>query len=125
MIRQFHEQDMHRGRFIENYRQQSQREVVTEEFLEEQVRQWREQCWICEVHGRPSDHELYHCGDKDSQAARDWMIQMRRQIRYERYSGCFQCGMPQSICTGWQDGQRCPFRGVLIPIVAIMLFGPF
>ena len=124
-MQQFREQDIQRGQFIASYRQDSQREIAMEEFLQEQVRQWRDQYWICEVQGRPSDHKLYHCGHEDSQGARNWMIQVRQQVRYERYSGYFQCGMPQSICTSWQDGQPCPFRGILIPMIAMMLLGPF
>ena len=33
--------------------------------------------------------------------------------------------MPQSICHGWEPGHACEYRGFLIPMVAMMLFGPW
>lgn len=56
------------------------------------------------------------------QAAREWMVQVRRQIRYTRLSTCFTCGVPQSICHGW-EGEAFAYRRILIPLVAQMLFG--
>ena len=53
------------------------------------------------------------------------MLQVRRRIQYSRFSGCFSCGMPQTICAGWEPGGRCQYRGVLIPMVAMMLHGPW
>jgi hypothetical protein len=29
------------------------------------------------------------------------------------------------ICFGWQDGQSCQYRGILILMVAMMLFRPW
>jgi hypothetical protein len=53
------------------------------------------------------------------------MVQVRRQIRYAWYIGCFTCGMPQTICHGWKGASGCEFHGVLIPMVASMLYGPW
>lgn len=69
-------------------------------------------------------HDLYGCRAPDSQAARQWMLQVRRQIQYARYSACFQCGMPQTVCPGWEDRTQCAYRGILIPMVAAMVYSP-
>ncbi|KAL3409078.1 putative DEAD/DEAH box helicase [Aspergillus fumigatus] len=61
-------------------------------------------------------YELYAYHRPHSQAAQAWMIYM---------CACFSCGMPQSIYHGWEPGHACEYRGFLIPMVAMMLFGPW
>jgi uncharacterized C2H2 Zn-finger protein len=121
----FQEQDVRRRQGMEQSRQQDQARLVTEEVLEQEVQEWQDRCWICAVGQEGSDHELYHCPQVASQAAQTWMVTVRRQIQYARYSGCFRCGMPQTICQRWQDQEECQDRGVLIPMVAMMLYGPY
>jgi hypothetical protein len=97
---------------------------IDREFLEQEARQWLNQCYICTVAGRDGDHELYRCRHPDSQAAKQWMLQVRSEVHYVRFQCCYVCGMPQSVCLGWQAGQPCPWRGALIPMIAGMLHGP-
>jgi hypothetical protein len=61
------------------------------------------------------------------------MLEVRSQIKYQRFSGCFWCGLPQSTCVRWenngngrwqQTGLECQYRGTLISMVASMIFGP-
>ncbi|KAL4755718.1 uncharacterized protein BDW70DRAFT_165182 [Aspergillus foveolatus] len=52
------------------------------------------------------------------------MVQVRSQMDYAPFRCCFRCGMPQSVCLGWQAGQQCPWRGAMIPTIAGMLYGP-
>lgn len=95
------------------------------EMAQAECMQWRDQCYICAMQGDDSGHELYACHRPHSQAARTWMIRVRRQVQYAPYSACYSCGMPQSICHGWEPGHACEYRGFLIPMVAMMLFGPW
>lgn len=99
IMHEFRRQDIERQQFIISRRQQDQADLIHEEFLEQEARAWQRRCWVCEVIGAPSDHELYYYERTESQEARWWMIETRREIRYARYSGCFQYGMPQRICT--------------------------
>jgi hypothetical protein len=98
---------------------------LDEEMAQAECMQWRDQCYICAMQGGDGGHELYTCHQPQSQAARAWMIRVRRQVQYAPYSACYSCGMPQSICHGWEPGHACEYRGFLIPMVAMMLFGPW
>ncbi|KAL2835553.1 hypothetical protein BJX68DRAFT_275238 [Aspergillus pseudodeflectus] len=111
------------------FQQEHARQWLDEEFGEQEARQWQDRCYICAMAQRDDQHDLYSCRHASSQAAKQWMVQVRRRIRYARYIGCFTCGMPQTICHGWKGGgggaMGCEFRGVLIPMVASMLYGPW
>ncbi|KKZ66219.1 hypothetical protein EMCG_08055 [[Emmonsia] crescens] len=119
----FHEQDIHRGQFIMTHQRQGQRALMDEEVLVEEAQRWKDQCLICASGKREFDHELYRCPHEESQEAKRWMMTVRSKIKYARYSGCFGCGMPQSICNRWKTQGQCPYRGFLIPMMAMMLWG--
>jgi hypothetical protein len=53
------------------------------------------------------------------------MIQaVEEKIRFEPYTGCFWCGVPQEVCNRWEDNGRgryqraeggyCQYKGVLV-----------
>ncbi|EDN04941.1 conserved hypothetical protein [Histoplasma mississippiense (nom. inval.)] len=119
----FHKQDVRRGRFIITHQQRGQRALMDEEVLVEEAQRWKDQCLICASGKREFDHELYQCPHEESQEAKRWMMTVRSKIKYTRYSGCFRCGMPQSICNSWKTQRQCPYRGFLIPTVAMMVYG--
>ena len=123
----FMEQNQQWWQLHQQFGQQGQAELWTAEYLEHEASAWWGRCWICHVQGQVSDHELYYCQQPQSQAARQWMLRVRNQIRYPRHVSCFRCGMPQTICPPdqWQAGGReCTYCGALIPMVAVMLYGP-
>ncbi|EDN04922.1 predicted protein [Histoplasma mississippiense (nom. inval.)] len=119
----FHKQDVRRGRFIITHQQRGQRALMDEEVLVEEAQRWKDQCLICASGKREFDHELYQCPHEESQEAKRWMMTVRSKIKYTRYSGCFRCGMPQSICNSRKTQRQCPYRGFLIPTVAMMMYG--
>ncbi|KAL4732889.1 P-loop containing nucleoside triphosphate hydrolase protein [Aspergillus similis] len=91
------------------------RQWLDEEFGEREARWWQDRCYICMMGGREDQHDLYSCSHPHSQTAKQWMVQVRRKIK-----------MPQTICHGWKGAATgCEFRGVLIPMVASMLYGPW
>ncbi|EDN11020.1 predicted protein [Histoplasma mississippiense (nom. inval.)] len=96
---------------------------MDEEVLVEEAQRWKDQCLICASGKREFDHELYQCPHEESQEAKRWMMTVRSKIKYTQYSGCFRCGMPQSICNSWKTQRQCPYRGFLIPTVAMMMYG--
>ncbi|PYH28098.1 P-loop containing nucleoside triphosphate hydrolase protein [Aspergillus neoniger CBS 115656] len=99
---------------------------LTEEDVAEEAPQWQEHCYICTMNGGDGQsHALYFCPQRWSRRAREWMLFMRNRIQYPRYRQCYQCGMPQNICAGWQEGEPCNYRGILLPMVAMMLYGPW
>ena len=88
---------------------------------------WQSQCSICRS-------ELYRCqcSRESQQQIHDQTNEIERLIRLERYSGCFGCYLPQSICSKWEDkigggyqlvrGQsECQFPGVLSTFLASKL----
>ncbi|KKK21656.1 hypothetical protein AOCH_006948 [Aspergillus ochraceoroseus] len=97
---------------------------INHEFIEQEARTWLNQYYICTTTGRDGDHELYSCRHPDSQAAKQWMIQVWSQVDYIPFQYYYTCGMPQSIYLGWQARQPCTWRGALVPPIARMLYGP-
>jgi hypothetical protein len=77
------------------------------------------------MQGHDYGHDLYSYHELWSQVARAWMIHVQRQVHYAPCIACYTCGMPQTICFGWQDGQSYQYQGILIPMVAMMLFRPW
>ncbi|MCN0155273.1 RecQ family DEAD/DEAH box helicase [Salinispora arenicola] len=98
---------------------------IDEEFIEQEARQWLDQCYICTVRGRDGDHQLEQCTHAESHAAQEWLGQVQRRVDYVPFRCCYQCGMPQAICHGWQHGEACTWRGALLPMIAGMVYGPF
>jgi len=58
----------------------------------------------------------------------DYVEKVQREIKYDTYSGCFNCGMWQGICDRWERnekngrwkkrmGGRCQYQGVLVRAV--------
>ena len=49
---------------------------------------------------------------------------MEKDIKFEKFSGCFWCGVPQEICNRWEEnengryrrakGKDCQYSGVLV-----------
>ena len=98
---------------------------IDKEFIEQEARRWLDQCYICTVQGRDGDHGLEQCRHAESRAAQEWLGQVQRRVDYIPFQCCYQWGMPQVICPGWQRGEACTWRGALLPMIAGMLHGPY
>ncbi|KAL4777907.1 hypothetical protein BJX76DRAFT_367216 [Aspergillus varians] len=59
------------------------------------AQQWQDQYYTCAWQGRDDKHDLYSCHAADN----------------------------QMVCHGWEGG-GCQYRGILIPIVAQIVYGP-
>lgn len=61
-------------------------------------------CFFC----YPYDGAIHNRADCTAPGQQEYseVVQwLQRSIRYDKYSGCFQCGFPQSVCRGrWQTG---------------------
>lgn len=124
----FRQQDIERRQPMKTYRTECGRELQDEEILKEDALHWRQRCWSCWRHGRADDHELFYCPIPGNQAAKQFKKAMDLgKIKFPAYAACWRCGMPQSICSGWQRNDRgerhCEYRHCLIPMVASMLYG--
>lgn len=128
--RQTHERAGPRDRFISG----QQGEYLEIESLRKQLPRWVGRCRICETEQVDGwTHELMKCPRQQSSAAQTVGEEMQRSIRFERFSGCFWCGVPQDICGGWEDngkggyrkvdGGSCQYEGVVLNGILGMTFG--
>ena len=95
------------------------------EWLRRQLAQWANQCAICEAAGEgQSDHDIQRCWRADSTRIKEQIKAIEEQIKFEDWSGCFWCGVPQEICHRWESNGKgryqrskdgdCQYKGVLI-----------
>jgi hypothetical protein len=100
--------------------QQRQQEFADIEWL-----WWTKRCGICEAAGEAeSGHDVRQCWRIESREAKEIIKAVEEKIRFEAYSGCFWCGVPQEVCNRWEDngrgrhqraeGKDCQYRGVLV-----------
>ena len=99
--------------------------------FEEALRKWVNQCPLCKVQGRPKQkHQLEECqqdGAEDVRVALQLMVDEmtdKNKRRFERFSCCFYCYVPQAICQHWEqkeqgwwkevDSVDCQFKGIVM-----------
>ena len=104
------------------------------EDLVRQLHRWQSRCAICVAAGSPtSHHSLASCKMAESMEAQQTAQAIAKKIKYARFSGCFYCGLPQSVCSRWEakeqggrwqrSGEDCQFSGVLIEGLTGILLG--
>jgi superfamily II DNA/RNA helicase len=114
--------------------QQRQQEFADVEWLRRQLAWWTKRCGICEAAGDgQSGHDVRQCWRANSKPAKDMIKAVGEKIRFEEFSGCYWCGVPQEICNRWEDNGRgryqrakggdCPYRGVLIGGLFGLVYG--
>ena len=104
------------------YRQDVQQDEAMVRFLDELKRH----CIFCQLirldgdaetgvhsHAECPEAESYGCG---IEAYRQW----RRQLELAQRGQCFRCGLPQSICTAVEQGERCTYYHILLPGIFIL-----
>jgi hypothetical protein len=122
-------------------RDQNQREGHEVWDLEDRLDMWVGKCALCYVRKcQGSDVDIQHpfeeCQDDMHELVAE-EIKALEGIQFERFTGCFDCGVAQKICSRWEEvreGSRCfkrvedgvcQYRGVVQPVVAaIMVAGP-
>ena len=65
--------------------------------------------------------------------AKEMIKAVEEKMRFEEYSGCFWCGVPQEVCNRWEDngrgryqradGRDCQYRGVLVGGLLGLVYG--
>lgn len=114
--------------------QQRQQEFADVEWLRRQLAWWTNRCAICEAAGEgASGHDVRRCWRAESRQAKKTIKAVGDKIRFEEYSGCFWCGVPQEICNRWEDngrgryqraeGRDCQYRGVLVGGLLGLVYG--
>jgi superfamily II DNA helicase RecQ len=95
--------------------------------LEDKLEEWRVGCVMCRAFGKLADgHVLDECSRQGAEGLKYWVGQVRETIRWQRFAGCWYCGLPQAVCERWESndglwrrvaGGECQFAGVLIESV--------
>lgn len=98
-----------------------------------ELERWAGSCVVCSLGGEwEVEHEMSACPGRSGaewQRAEGFSRLVEREMfeekRLGKYSGCFYCGLPQSICGRWKEletdggrfsrvpGGRCQYKGVL------------
>jgi hypothetical protein len=114
--------------------QQRQQEFAEIEWLRRELAWWTKRCGICEAAGEgESGHDVRQCWRIESRRAKEIIKAVEEKIRFEAYSGCFWCGVPQEVCNRWEDNRRgqyqraegrdCQYKGVLVGGLFGLVYG--
>lgn len=75
------------------------------------------------INQQPDEHELIDCTSPQSIDAQAWYREWRSRIRFAPFSCCYQCGLPETICDRRISQQPCAYPYVLLPMMAMMMYG--
>ncbi len=131
---EFHQQQQERRVPREEFIRSRQGEFLEMEWLRRQLQRWAGRCGICEGAGvKSDDHDLRQCIRVNSRKAKEMVKIIEEAIKFEEFSGCFWCGVPQEICNRWEDNGKgryrrvldgyCQYKGVLLAGVLGIIFG--
>jgi superfamily II DNA helicase RecQ len=131
---EFQQQERQRQGPQEKFIRSRQQEMMDVEGLRQQLRRWAGRCGICEAAGAgQSMHDVRDCWRVEGRKAVEMVKMIEEQIKFEAFSGCFWCGVPQAICNRWEDNgmgryQRisdrgCQYAGALVSGIVGMVFG--
>jgi superfamily II DNA helicase RecQ len=131
---EFQQQERQRQGPQDEFIRSRQQEMMDVEGLRQQLRWWAGRCGICEAaHPGQSLHDVRNCWRIESRKAAEMVKMIEGQIKFEAFSGCFWCGVPQAICNQWEDNGKgryqrtsnrgCQYIGVLVSGVVGMIFG--
>ena len=129
----FQQQQRERQGPRETFIQYRQQEFAEVEWLRRQLAWWTGRCAICEaIKDKQSGHDTRNCWRAESRAIKEKIHQLEKEIKFERFSGCFWCGVPQEICNRWEQsengryqrvkGRECQYAGVLMAAVVGMSY---
>ena len=119
----------------ESMRLQSQ-EVLEVQFLREMLEVWSGRCQWCQAKNESNEdctsHRIETCQKANVEEIRMGVKSTEKLIRWESYSCCFGCGIPQEICPSWElkadgtgwckaKGVGCRFKGVLVRSVISLI----
>jgi superfamily II DNA helicase RecQ len=72
-------------------------------------------CWIC---GEFGDHDGKRCERVTEALGMTYEVFKGNYLRYDRYSCCFKCSLPQGLCGDVESGS-CTRRDVILPLILV------
>ncbi|KAK3896428.1 hypothetical protein C8A05DRAFT_20594, partial [Staphylotrichum tortipilum] len=118
-------------------RQRQATEIEEVEQFREILREWSVGCTWCRAIGEEPGvyrgHGIQECMEDDAANVRRTVERVRGVVRWAPYSCCFDCGLPQEICSRYEPrgpaggfqriaGRRCQYMGLLMAMV-VSLWG--
>ncbi|KAH7010561.1 hypothetical protein B0J12DRAFT_557654, partial [Macrophomina phaseolina] len=82
------------------------------ELVQRRLQRWKGVCLVCRAAGREDQHSVSRCRTEQGRQAEMERREIQGRIVFERYSGCFHCGVPQELCGRWESNRKGGFRRV-------------
>jgi RecQ family ATP-dependent DNA helicase len=126
-----HDQEREVGgnRFLE----QRQNVWTGREKIEKELARWKGICVVCMAERKENTHSISKCKEEKGKIAENERQIAQRRIRFEAYSACFRCGVPQDICERFEDngcggfrmkgGECCQYYGVVFGMLYGIKYG--
>ena len=132
--------EIDRGRVQRRRYGQAERERQAEESMEVEMlrsilEEWSAGCPWCRATGEAEEvwraHGLEGCEEVEAEAVIEMVERVKRVVRWEAYSCCFNCGVPQAMCERYEtrgaeggfrrvEGRGCQYQGVLMRTMVSM-----
>jgi superfamily II DNA helicase RecQ len=131
---EFHLQETQREWTQSMIVQQRREEAWGVQRLEEHLEQWMLRCPWCVVRRQDGHgHSIEGCLHEGAHAIQEGIADMQEKVRFEKFSCCFECHVPQAICQQWEPGEgnirwervagrQCQFMGVVMPAIISALY---
>src|SRR5579871_5449988 len=124
---EFRRQDKERGGGSDRILEQRQDVWMSRELILQELWKWKGVCVVCVAEGKDYKHSISHCKEEKGVLADSERQKAQRTIKFQPYSGCFKCGVPQDICNRFEgnenggfriiEGKSCQFFGVVFGIL--------
>ncbi|KAF2726598.1 hypothetical protein EJ04DRAFT_598889, partial [Polyplosphaeria fusca] len=124
---------LRRSHAVAEVRHQANNAIQVNELIR-LMEEWKEGCQQCRAYNiAGSGHNLEQCRHEEAESMRGGLEFLQKQIQWAKYSCCFDCGLPQSICSSFQldivrggyrkqAGLQCQYKGVLIKVVVAIWY---
>jgi len=122
-------------RGLEFVRQEVQTMQMETALLREHVVQFlrgiNTSCFQCKAYGIKSSHSPTECPEERDSSYEEAVQTIRKAITFDRYSGCFACGMPQELCRTFvrttagmiksRDEKVCTYQKALFEAAGVLV----
>jgi len=93
---------------------------------------WAGRCPLCQWRGGPNPwHDISQCQREEAGQIIEQVRDIQKGLKFERFSCCYHCGIPQGICDQWQQMEetgwweavaegRCQYFGLVVEVVCTL-----
>ena len=103
---EFRVQQRSRAMGKDRYMMSRQGGWIEMERLKEALERWRGVCVVCVARGGAYRHSVSECRSAEGRKVEEERRREQGRIRYEGFSGCYKCGVPQRMCEQWREKEK-------------------